>query len=77
MTSIPSFNARECIHALNQLGFSIDYSKGKGGHAKAYAPISIQITQGQRPFIIIPHAITRELKHMGISKEQFLEALKK
>lgn len=84
MPPIPSFSAKDCLRALEKLGFSIDYSKGKGGHVKAYAPSNVTIRQGQRPFIIVPlhgkfrlqHAIIRELRQMGIPSNEFLKVLK-
>lgn len=85
MKNIPDFNARQCIRALDRLGFRVDLSKGKGGHAKAYAPVSASVIAGQRPFVIIPihgkfrlqNVIIKELKRMGISQEGFIRALKK
>ena len=82
---IPSFDAKQCLKALKRLGFFIDKTKGKGGHVKAYFPSHIKVVRGQRPFIIIPlhgkfrlqKVILKELKQKGISKEQFLTALKR
>ncbi len=87
MSNIPSFSSKDLENALENLGFSIDKSAGKGGHYKAKCSSSIKIQPGQKSFVIIPHTkeiyedlrnkIIREVKSFGFTKEQFLEALKK
>lgn len=87
MSNIPAFSSKDLEKALVNLGFEIDRSKGKGGHYKARCPSIIKVPPGQRKFIIIPHTkeiyedlrnkILRELKNLGFTKEQFLEALKR
>ncbi len=87
MPNIPAFSSKDLEKALKNLGFTIDRSKGKGGHYKAKSPIGIKIQPGQKNFVIIPHTkeiyedlrnkILKEVKSFGFSEEQFLEALKK
>lgn len=87
MSTIPAFSSKDLEKALKNLGFTVDKSKGKGGHYKAKCPSNIKIQPGQRDFIIIPHTkeiyedlrgkILREVKGFSFTKEQFLDALKK
>lgn len=87
MSNIPSFSSKDLENALENLGFIIDKSAGKGGHYKAKCPQNITLYPGQRSFIVIPHTkeiyenlrnkILREVKSFGFTREQFLEALKK
>lgn len=87
MSTIPAFSSKDLEKALKNLGFSVDKSKGKGGHYKAKCPLAVKIKPGQRDFIIIPHTkeiyenlrnkILREVKNLGFTEEQFLDALRK
>ncbi len=87
MSNIPSFSSKDLEKVLTNLGFTIDRSKGKGGHYKAKCPTIIKVQPGQKDFIIIPHTkeiyedlrnkILKEVKSFGFTKEQFLEALNK
>lgn len=87
MSTIPAFSSKDLEKALVNLRFTVDKSKGKGGHYKAKSPVGIKIQPGQKSFIIIPHTkeifedlrnkIIREVKSFGFTEEQFLEALKK
>lgn len=86
MAKIPAFSSKDLEKALLNLGFTVDKSKGKGGHYKAKCPPGITLEPGQKSFVIIPHTkgiyenlrnkILKEIKSLGISEEQFLEALK-
>ena len=87
MSNIPSFSSKDLEKALKNLGFAIDKFAGKGGHYKAKCPQNIILNSGQRSFIVIPHTkeiyenlrnkILKEIKNLGITKEEFLKALKK
>ena len=87
MSNLPSFSSKDLEKALINLGFSVDRSKGKGGHYKAKCPAGIRVQPGQKNFIVIPHTkeiyedlrnkILREIKIFGFTEEQFLKALKK
>jgi len=87
MAKIPAFSSKDLEKALHNLGFSVDKSKGKGGHYKARCPAGIILEPGQKSFIIIPHTkeiyenlrnkILKEVKSFRFTEEQFLEALKK
>lgn len=87
MSDLPSFSSKDLEKALINLGFTVDRSKGKGGHYKAKYPAEITLQPGQKSFIIIPHTkeiyedlrnrILREVKSFGFTEEQFLEALKR
>lgn len=86
MSNIPAFSSKDLERALQNLGFLIDKSSGKGGHYKAKCPPNITLNPGQRSFIVIPHTkeiyenlrnkIIKEVKSLGFTKEQFLKALK-
>lgn len=86
MSTIPAFSSKGLEKALKHLGFTIDKSKGKGGHYKAKCPQELVIQPGQKSFIIIPHTkeiyehlrnkIMKEVKSFGYTEEQFLQALK-
>lgn len=87
MAKVTAFSSKDLEKALRNLRFTIDKSKGKGGHYKARCPIGIKLQPGQKSFVIIPHTreiyedlrnkILKEVKSFGFSEEQFLEALKK
>lgn len=87
MSTIPAFSSKDLEKALKNLGFTVDKSKGKGGHFKAKCPPGIIIQPGQKSFVIIPHTkeiyedlrnkILKEVKSFGFTEKQFLEALKK
>lgn len=88
MSDLPSFSSKDLARALINLGFTVDRSKGKGGHYKAKCPLEIKLQPGQKKksFIVVPHTkeifedlrnrIVKEVKGFGFSKEQFLKALK-
>lgn len=87
MSNIPAFSSKDLEKALKNLGFTVDKSKGKGGHYKAKCPPGVRVQPGQKSFVIIPHTkeiyedlrnkILKEIKSFGFTEEQFLEALKK
>lgn len=87
MSNLPSFSSKDLERALTNLGFTIDRSKGKGGHFKAKCPAGIKLQPTQKSFIVVPHTkeiyedlrnrILKEIKSFGFTKEQFLEALKR
>lgn len=87
MSNTPSFSSKDLENALQNLGFTIDKSAGKGGHYKAKCPQNITLNPSQRNFIVIPHTkeiyenlrnkILKEVKSFGITKEEFLKALRK
>lgn len=87
MSNIPSFSSKDLEKALKNLGFSVDRSKGKGGHYKAKCPPTVRIQPGQKDYVVVPHTkeiyedlrnrIIREIKNYGFTEEDFLRALKK
>ena len=86
MGSIPVFGEKEAKKGLQKLGFSIDESKGKGGHAKAFHRTRKPNPIRQRPFIIIPKRrefgdpgfrsdFLKEVIAFGFTKEEVIWAL--
>lgn len=83
MMNVPDFTPKQCLKALQKLGFEIERDKGRGGHFKAMAPKGTKILPGRRNFIIIPYHskfknrffVVDELKILGIDLERFIDAL--
>lgn len=67
-----NFNRRQCIYALQKLGFYLDNDRA-GIHDKYAFPSHFKIPAGYRPFIMIPrhnelrvqHKIIKELREVG------------
>lgn len=87
MSKIPSFGEKKAKKLTRRLGFIIDESKGKGGHAKATHPTRRSKTrQGMiTDCIIIPNRKEyskplredwiKELKGFGFTKEEIIKNL--
>ncbi|MBI4120589.1 MAG: hypothetical protein HY454_03950 [Parcubacteria group bacterium] len=81
--NVPDFTPRQCIKALQKLGFKIEKHTGRGGHFKAKAPKGTGVSVGRRNFIIIPYHskfknrffVIDELRAFGIDIERFIDAL--
>lgn len=85
MTPLPSFGHRGAKKLCNNLGFIIDESKGKGGHAKAKHPTKIAKDSSGRTtnFIIIPRRkeyskhfrelFIKEIKNFGYSEKEIID----
>ena len=81
--NIPDFSPKQCIKALQKLGFEIEKDKGRGGHFKARVPKGIRVPTGKRDFIIIPYHskfknrffVINELKTFGFDIRKFIDAL--
>ena len=85
MTSVSSFGEKQAIKLCKKLGFIVDKSKGKGGHAKATHPTkTAKDDQGRTTkFIIIRgkkeysksfrERFIKELTHFGFTKEEIIE----
>ncbi len=85
MPKLPVYGCGELKGALKDLGFKIDESKGKGGHAKATHPTR-KSTNGQAPFIIVrglkeyadPYfrgRVVNEIVCFGFMRAQVIEAI--
>ena len=85
MSNLPVFGCEETKKALKDLGFTIDESKGKGGHAKATHPTR-KSTNGQAPYVIIrglkeygdaffrSHLIN-EIRCFGFTRDEVIKAI--
>ncbi len=76
MPDFPEVPQQRAAKALEKLGFTVDRSKGKGGHYKVYGPSG--------KFTILPshlkakgtrHAIAKFIMQEGIKLETFKEIL--
>lgn len=85
MPRLPLYGCYELKGALKDLGFEIDESKGKGGHAKATHPTR-KSTNGQAPYVIIRglkeyadpffrSAVIREIIAFGFTREEIIETI--
>lgn len=84
MTPLPSFGQRGAKKLCRNLGFSIDDTKGKGGHCKATHPTKIAKDSHGRTtkFIIIRgkkeyskhfrELLIKELKNFGFSEDEII-----
>ncbi len=85
MPKLPVFGCEEFKAALVSLGFEVDESRGKGGHAIAKHP-TLKPIEGQAPYITVRglkeyadpgfrSALVNEVRKFGFSRDQVIDAL--
>ncbi|OGM31653.1 hypothetical protein A2803_04460 [Candidatus Woesebacteria bacterium RIFCSPHIGHO2_01_FULL_44_21] len=85
MPKIPVFGSPELKTALSELGFTIDETRGKGGHSLAKHP-SKKPSGGQAPYITIrglkeysdPNfrsMIVNQVRQFGFTRDEIINAL--
>lgn len=85
--TVPVFGEKEAKKGLPKLGFQIDETRGKGGHALASHPTRKPNPPRERPFVTIPSwkeygdpnfrkKFIKEIEAFGFSEEQVIRALK-